>query len=92
MATLDELRRATLEKVKAANGIKGNYHDETLEVYFEEVIDYIVCAGASISEITSGVVARGVDELWNLGGEGGKLSPYFKQRVNQLALRGVRHG
>lgn len=78
---------ATLEQVKAALGITGTYHDATLQVYFDEVVEYIRGAGVPAEKITAGAISRGVSDLWNYGAEGGKLSEYFKNRVTQLALR-----
>ena len=92
MTASDELRRATLAEVKAANGISGNYHDATLQVYFDTVFSYMINAGVPSSEITSGDVARGVSDMWYYGNEGAKFSEIFKLRVNQLSLKGVKHG
>ena len=41
-------------------------------------------AGVIASNITPGIVARGVSDLWNYGESGGKLSSYFMQRATQL--------
>lgn len=79
---------ATLDEVKAALGIVGDYQDATLTVYIDEVVDYLRGAGVPYVKITSGVVARGVSDLWNYGAGEGKLSSYFMQRASQLALRG----
>lgn len=79
---------ATLEQVKSALGITGTYHDTTLQQYFDEVVDFLRGAGVSYANMTSGIIARGVADLWNYGGEGGKLSTYFMQRATQLAMRG----
>ena len=78
---------ASLEDVKAALGITGNYQDNTLRIYFDEVVDFLVGAGVAQSNITSGIVARGVSDLWNYGSGNGKLSQYFMQRAAQLALK-----
>lgn len=78
---------ASLEDVKAALGITGNYQDNTLRIYFDEVVDFLVSAGVAQSNITSGIVARGVSDLWNYGSGNGKLSQYFMQRAAQLALK-----
>jgi hypothetical protein len=79
----------TLNKVKSALGITGNYQDETLTVYIDEVKAYMRSAGVSEEVINSnesaGVIARGVTDLWNYNGGAGKLSEYFYQRVSQLA-------
>ena len=34
-----------------------------------------------------GVVARGVSDLWDNDGGGVKFSPFFHERVSQLALK-----
>ena len=59
----------TLEQVKAALGIVGNYQDATLQVYFDEAVAFLKDAGVSDANITAGVVARGVSDLWNYGAE-----------------------
>lgn len=78
----------TLEQVKAALGIVGDYQDDTLQVYFDEAVAFLVDAGVSEANITAGVVARGVSDLWNYGAGDGKLSPYFMQRAAQLSYKG----
>ena len=84
---------ATLADVKNALGITGRYQDATLQIYFDEVVAFLVDAGVPEESITSGVVARGVSDLWNYGEGGGTLSPYFKMRATQLALKGaVKNG
>lgn len=76
----------TLTDVKNALGITGDYQDATLQIYFDEVVAFLIDAGVSEGNITSGIVARGVSDLWNYGAEG-KLSDYFYQRASQLALK-----
>lgn len=75
-----------LEKVKNALGITGDYLDPTLTEYVDEVIAYLKGAGVKESSITTGIVARGVSDLWNYGNGSGQLSDYFMQRATQLAL------
>lgn len=77
----------TLDNVKNALNITGDYQDNTLKVYFDEVVAFLVDAGVAESNITSGIVARGIADLWNYGGAEGKLSQYFCQRAAQLALK-----
>lgn len=77
----------TLDDIKAALGITGDYQDATLQIYFDEVIAFLTDAGIKNSDITSGIVARGVSDLWNYGGAEGKLSEYFMQRAAQLAYK-----
>lgn len=79
---------AALEDVKNALGITGTYQDATLQIYFDEVVAFLVDAGVPEANITSGVVARGVADLWNYGEAEGKLSSYFMMRASQLALKG----
>lgn len=78
----------TLDQVKAALGIVGNYQDNTLQVYFDETVDFLKNAGVAEANITAGIVARGVSDLWNYGAGDGKLSPYFMQRATQLTYKG----
>ena len=78
---------ATLENVKNALGITGDYQDDTLQVYYDEVVSFLVDAGVAESNITSGIVARGISDLWNYGGAEGKLSQYFLQRAAQLSIK-----
>ena len=70
-----------LESVKSALGITGNYQDATLKIYIDEVMAYMKDAGVSTdvlnSELSAGVIARGVTDLWNYNGGAGKLSDYF---------------
>lgn len=77
----------TLESVKNALGITGDYQDETLKEYFDDVVGFLVDSGVSKRNITNGIVARGVSDLWNYGNSGGKLSSYFYERATQLAYK-----
>ena len=76
----------TLADVKNALGITGEYLDNTIQPYFNEVVSVLTNAGVKENNITVGVVARGVSDLWNYGSGGGELSPYFFQRAAQLKL------
>ncbi len=77
-----------LEDVKSALGVTGNYQDATLQSYIDEVKAFLKDAGVSEANITSGVIARGVADLWNYGAGEGKFSSYFLMRASQLALKG----
>jgi hypothetical protein len=77
----------TLEMVKNALGIVGDYQDATLTVYLNEVMDFLKDSGVAEANITAGLVARGVSDLWDYGSGTGKLSTYFMQRAAQLAYR-----
>ena len=76
----------TLTEVKAALNITGEYQDAALAVWYSEVTDFIRRAGVKPANVTAGLVARGITDLWNYGAGDGKLSEYFMQRVSQLAL------
>lgn len=76
-----------LTKVKKALGIQGSYQDETISEYINEVKTFLIDAGVSANNITSGIVARGVTDLWNYGAGDGKLSAYFMQRATQLSYK-----
>ena len=75
-----------LDDVKNALGITGTYQDATIQVYIAEVTEFLKDAGVPEAKITSGVIARGVSDLWNYGAGEGKLSDYFIKRASQLAL------
>lgn len=77
----------TLDDVKTAIGVTGDYQNDTLQIYFDEVVEYLIDAGVKESNITKGIIARGVSDLWNYGTEEGSLSEYFYQRAKQLALK-----
>lgn len=80
-----------LENVKTALGITGTYQDDLLQIYIDEVIAYLKDAGVSetvlASDAATGIIVRGVADLWNYGSGGTQLSPYFMQRAIQLALQ-----
>ena len=77
----------TLTDVKNALGITGDYMNSTLQIYFDEVVSYLLDAGVAETNISSGLVARGVADLWNYGSGDGKLSDYFYQRAAQLSYK-----
>lgn len=81
-----------LKKVKNTLGITGDYQDNTLRCYIEEVQEYMKDAGISEEVVNDkasfGVIARGVCDLWTYGP--GNLSNYFMQRVIQLCYKGEK--
>ena len=79
-----------LRVVKVALGLSGTtYHDDTLTVYINECVEWMKSAGVPESVLATsrinGAVVRGVSDLWNYGQGDATLSPYFHQRVIQLA-------
>ena len=79
---------AMLAGVKKALGIQGDYQDDTLTEYISEVKDFLIDAGVNENNITIGIVARGVSDLWTYGNAEGRFSDYFMQRATQLAYKG----
>ena len=78
-----------LAKVKLALGETSDFADNMLSVYIDEILDYMRNAGVSdsIANVSAGVVARGVSDLWDNDGGNVKFSAYFHERVTQLALK-----
>lgn len=66
----------------------GTFRDDMLKMYIDETISFMESAGVpqnvARSEKAVGVIALGVNDLWNYQPGGVKLSEYFKQRVIQL--------
>ena len=78
---------AMLDSVKTALNITGDYQDATIHEYIDETISFLKDAGVAASNVTPGIVARGVSDLWNYGAGDGKLSTYFMQRAAQLSYK-----
>lgn len=81
-----------LTEVKKRIGITGDYQDEVLTGHIQDVKDFMLDAGVSENTLSSsriiGAVTRGVSDLWDYGSGNGEFSPYFFQRVMQLAYEG----
>ena len=75
-----------LEKVKKSLGITGSYQDDTIQLYIDEVKQYLIDGGVS----KVGVITRGVADLWNYGSGGTSFSPYFLQRAIQLSSKDIQ--
>lgn len=82
-----------LIKIKNGLGITGDYQDDTLKVYIEDVKSFMKDAGVSETVLNSpasvGCIVRGVADLWNYGSGSVKFSEYFIQRVVQLSTGAV---
>ena len=80
-----------LAKVKNALGISGDFQDDTLTIYIEEVIDELIDGGVarSIAESNAavGCIALGVNDLWNYSSGGVKHSEQFNRRLIQLSMK-----
>lgn len=77
-----------LEQVKQNLGITGTFQDTTIQGWIDEVKDFLIDGGVLEANITTGIVAIGVKDLWNYGSGDGSFSPYFIQRATQLAYKG----
>ena len=81
-----------LAKVKTALGIGGDYQNEILTIYIDEVIAEMIAAGVkkevAESAAAVGCIACGVNDLWNYSSGGVKHSEYFNRRLMQLSLQG----
>ena len=90
MARLAE--NALLEGVKKRLGITGDYQDDTIKGYIQDVKEFMEDAGVDkeIMQTTRiiGAVTRGVSDLWSYGSGDGRVSSYFMQRVIQLKRAG----
>ena len=76
----------TLERVKTALNITGEYHDGRIGALVDDVKDYMAKAGvpAAVLETDTvvGTIAMGVDSIM----ETGALSQYVISRIIQLRL------
>lgn len=81
-----------LAAVKNSLNISGTQFDTTLQLYIDEVKEYLKSAGVKNSAecdvlgstLAVGCISRGVADLWNYGNGDTKLSEYFYQRAEQL--------
>lgn len=89
MATITDAE--LLAKVKSGLGITGDYQDETLNVYINEVKEFMLGAGVPETVVNSsaavGCIMSGVSDLWSYDSGNTKLSDYFIKRVIQLSVQ-----
>ena len=76
-----------LTAVKEALNITGEDQDAALLQWIEEALEFVKNAGVKPENITKGLIARGVSDLWNYGAGDGRLSEYFCWRVTQLSYK-----
>lgn len=78
-----------LKAIKTRLGITGDYQDELLLAYAEDVKAFAMDGGVDFAFIDTsasvGLIARGVADLWNYEAGDGKFSAVFVQRLTQLA-------
>lgn len=77
----------TLADIKNAMNITGDYQDATLQLWMDETIAFLTDAGVSENNMTAGLIARGVTDLWNYGAGDGTFSNYFRMRAAQVAYK-----
>lgn len=84
-----------LAKVKYAlyGSADGNFNDEQLQIFIDEVIDELIDAGVNTdvahSTAAVGCIACGVTDIWNFTPGGARHSEYFNRRLIQLTLKGA---
>lgn len=75
-----------LSEIKSRLAITGNYHDELLTAYADDVKEYLLSAGVKKEVVESkkavGCIAKGVSDLW----ERESFSDLFRQRAIQLTF------
>lgn len=75
-----------LQEVKNRLMITGNFHDNLLNGYIEDVKEFLISSGVKKSIVESkksiGCIAKGVSDLWL----NGVFSETFKMRVVQLTF------
>lgn len=85
-----------LTKIKNGLGITGDFQNDTLQVYIDEVKAFMKSAGVKESVIQDeksvGCIMRGVADLWNYGSGDAELSSYFKMRLLQLKVETESEG
>lgn len=89
MADFDIL---TEVKIGMFGNAEGTHRDRLLTQKITEVKEFMRDAGVSDAKLNSeaavGCIITGVNDLWYYAGGGVKFSPYFVQRVAQLAAGG----
>lgn len=78
-----------LVEIKNRLSVTGNYHDELLINFAQDVKAFMRSAGVSDEVIESeksiGLIAKGVNDLWTSE----KFSELFNQRLIQLTMEKV---
>ena len=79
-----------LAKVKTGlfGSSAGEWHDEVLQIYIDEVKAFRSSAGVRdevlSSEASVGCILTGVNDLWHYQPGGARFSEYFKMRMMQM--------
>lgn len=79
----------TAVKTALFGSAANDFQDDVLQFFINDTMAFMQDAGVPADVITSpaavGCIARGVSDLWNYGSGNVGFSPYFTQRVVQLA-------
>jgi len=77
-----------LIEIKKGLGVTGNYQDGTILRHLKDVKAYMASAGVRSdlidSEVSVGLLLRGIADLWNTESGTVGFSPFFYQRLIQL--------
>lgn len=91
MAQLTTAERLAQVKYALYGNADGNYNDEQLKLFIDEVIDELISGGVkkevAESAAAVGCIACGVNDIWNYTSGGVKHSEYFNRRLVQLSLK-----
>lgn len=91
MAQLTTAERLAKVKYALYGNADGNFNDEQLQLYIDEVIDELISGGVkeevAKSAAAVGCIACGVNDIWNYTSGGVKHSEYFNRRLVQLSLK-----
>lgn len=82
-----------LQEVKNRMLITTDYHDEMLKGFIRDTKEFLIDSGVLKevvdSEVSVGVIARGVADLFNVGTGDGEYSSLFYKRAIQLTYKEV---
>lgn len=81
----------TVADIKPGLNMPAEYtaNDDALQFWLDAVVEYLRGAGVAESNITPGIVARGVDDLWRYGGGDVKFSKAFEMMAIQASYKAV---
>lgn len=78
-----------LTKIKNGLGVTGDFQNDTIQVYIDEVKEFMKSAGVKNSVLTSnasvGCILQGVTDIWVE--KRADYSDAFKKRLIQLTLK-----
>lgn len=91
MTQLTDAERLVKVKYALYGNADGDYNDDQLNFFIDEVLDELISAGVkedvAKSAAAVGCIACGVNDLWNYTSGGVKHSEFFNRRMLQLKLK-----